>query len=559
MQEDPKQRHSSQTMKGILAVWMVLWSSVFPLLSRSLLVRSVTARPTAKASTRMSASAATATPSTKTAYDQLVEHLQLLSYLQQSSAVLSYDQLVSMPEQAATARGNQLAALATVLHEQSTSGKLQQLLQEAQPITTDERTVWQLAQHDFDKNHCIPAALEAKKAQLSSVANQAWVQARQNNDFATFAPTLQECFDVCRQTAECRAPLYSADMDLYSILLDEFERGMSKERIDELFGEIEASLVPLLQQVLQSQTQISTDCLNGTFDVEKQQALSKSIVTKLGFDTTKGRIDVSVHPFTTSFSNADVRITSRFRDSEWYQGLAATIHEGGHAMYEQNLGSSNLPIDTALSMGCHESQSLFWERHVGLSLPFMKWLAPQLKESLGISVSPDELYRAANAVQPGLIRVEADELSYPLHVTNRYKMERDIIDGTLDINDLPQAWNQAMLDTLGVTVPTDTEGCLQDVHWCSLAIGYFPTYLIGSATAAQLYEYCRRDIPDIEDKIEHGDFQPIKEWLVEKVHKHGKRYPSLDALLQAQLDEPLNPKYFIEYLTQKYCALYELS
>ena len=280
----------------------------------------------------------------------------------------------------------------------------------------------------------------------------------------------------------------------------------------------------------------------------------------MGFDEEHGRIDVSVHPFTSSFSPADVRITTRFSDSEFYQGLAGSIHEAGHAMYEQNLGDSNTAIDTFLSMGCHESQSLFWERHVSLSKPFWKWATPQLKEAFGSmesTISPEEVFRAVNTVKTGLIRVTADELTYPLHVILRYKIERDVVEGKLSVADIPKRWKDGMKEMLDVTVPSDADGCLQDVHWSGLAIGYFPTYLLGSATAAQLAHYCKKDIPDFDAKVEKGEFAEIKSWLIEKVHRHGRRYPSLDALLEDQLGEKLNPKYFIDYLTEKYSNLYK--
>jgi carboxypeptidase Taq len=259
-------------------------------------------------------------------------------------------------------------------------------------------------------------------------------------------------------------------------------------------------------------------------------------------------------------SSSDVRITSRFREDEWYQGLAGTIHEGGHAIYEQNLPPSSLSIDTPLSMGTHESQSLFWERHVGLSRPFWKFAHPHMTELDGSfqKYSPEDLYGAVNRVSQSLIRVEADELTYPLHVILRYNIERDVIDGTQDISKLSERWNDDMKKLLNIDVPSDDKGVLQDVHWSALAFGYFPTYLLGAIAAAQLYHHCSQDVPDMESKIETGDFGPIKEWLKEKIHRHGRRYTSLDEMLEEQVGEPLNPTYFIDYLTTKYTELYEL-
>jgi carboxypeptidase Taq len=343
-------------------------------------------------------------------------------------------------------------------------------------------------------------------------------------------------------------------------MLDEFEVGMSQSRIDEIFDEVQSTLVPLIAEVLASKNAPSSEPLEGTFDVSKQQELSEKLVTAIGFDRNNGRIDVSVHPFTSSISASDVRITSRFRQDEWYQGLAGTIHEGGHAIYEQNLVPSALSIDSALSMGTHESQSLFWERHIGLSKPFWKFAYPLLKDLDGSfeRYSPEEVYGAVNRVSQSFIRVEADELTYPLHVILRYNIEKDVISGKLNVEDISSRWNYDMKKLLNIEVPSDDKGALQDVHWSGLAFGYFPTYLLGAIAAAQLFHYCQKDLPDLETKIENGEFEPMKAWLKSKIHKHGRRYQSLDAMLEDQLGEALNPKYFIDYLTSKYTDLYKL-
>jgi carboxypeptidase Taq len=313
--------------------------------------------------------------------------------------------------------------------------------------------------------------------------------------------------------------------------------------------------------VSESPQKPSEEPLEGTFAIAKQQALSEKLVKAIGYDTDQGRIDVSVHPFSSSMSAKDVRITSRFREDEWYQGLAGTIHEGGHAIYEQNLKASAVSLDSALSMGTHESQSLFWERHIGLSRAFWKFAHPYLPDldDSFANYTPEEVYGAVNRVSNSFIRVEADELTYPLHVILRYNIEKDVIGGTLEVEDIGTRWNADMKALLDVDVTSDDKGVLQDVHWSALAFGYFPTYLIGAIAAAQLFHYCARDIPDVDAKIESGDFGPIKEWLGTKVHRHGKRYDSLDGMLEAQLGEALNPKYFIEYLTAKYTDLYQLD
>lgn len=410
---------------------------------------------------------------TSTAYKQLLDKLQTITNLQRASSCLSYDQMVFMPAaaRASAARGAQLAALASVIHAHSTDASVKELIEKAEAdlkafngsSAKEEATILALTREDFEKMQKIPSELEARRAALSAKGYRAWMEARQANDFGMFESTLKECFDTAAETAECLRD--DPSKSLYTTMLNEFERGMSAERIDELFTEIENALKPLLKDVLASPHQQSTECLEKDIPIEKQQQLSRQIVTKLGFDDSHGRIDVSPHPFSMSLSPADVRITSRFNNREWYSGLAGTIHEAGHAMYEQGLGESGTSVDSFLSMGCHESQSLFWERHVGLSKPFWKYASLAVKNVLGIEVEPDEVYAAVNKVTPGFIRVDADELTYPLHVILRYRLERDVMEGKASVSDIPSKWNQAMKDMLDVNVDSDANGCLQDVHW----------------------------------------------------------------------------------------------
>jgi len=394
---------------------------------------------------------------------------------------------------------------------------------------------------------------------------------------------------------------------------------MGSERIDALFAEVETALVPLIKSVLASEHQPSGDPLsprsspeNGNdddgdatwpalFPLRAQEALNRAVVEAMGFDFCTGRVDVSVHPFTTSFGPNDVRITSRFSEQEWYQGLAGSVHECGHALYESQLRDTALPVDRALSMGVHESQSLFWERHVGLSRAFWTWCGPLVRRHLfalppassegggtatepqprGVvdSVKDEALFGAVNRVSRGLIRVEADELTYPMHVILRYRLEREILEGKLSTSELPGAWAQGLKSLLGddLVVPDDAQGCLQDVHWSSLAVGYFPTYLLGAMMAAQLDHYLRHDEAfraahapsclspeeaeegDVVDAlVRRGEFSPLKAWLKEKVHDKGSEPKSMDDLLLEEFGEPLNATYFLEYLTKKYSDIYQL-
>jgi Zn-dependent M32 family carboxypeptidase len=336
----------------------------------------------------------------------------------------------------------------------------------------DAQRLIEIERKAFIENQRIPTGLAAKAASLQASAYSDWVSAKEKDDFSLFVPTLKECFDTAIALADAkRGNDKKGTVTLYDQMLDEFEVGMPQSRIDDIFAQVQDKLVPLIARVLgPDATPPSAKALEGTFDVTKQQELSEKLVRAIGFDSNKGRIDVSVHPFTSSMSSVDVRITSRFRDDEWYQGLAGTLHEGGHAIYEQNINPSALSIDSALSMGTHESQSLFWERHIGLSKPFWKFAMPYLKEAFPdqfADVTDEEVYGSVNSVSQSLIRVEADELTYPLHVVLRYNIEKEVIAGRLDVADISDRWNQDMKKLLNVDVPSDAKGALQDVHWVS--------------------------------------------------------------------------------------------
>lgn len=440
-------------------------------------VRSVTTTSTRMSSTVTTKEIEDGASTAASPYKDLVERLDSITQLGRASAVLGYDQLVFMPSQASTERGKQMAALATVIHEKRTDPKILDLLEAASALPDvvndkDAQRLIEIERKAFIENQRIPTGLAAKAASLQASAYSDWVSAKEKDDFSLFVPTLKECFDTAIALADAkRGNDKKGTVTLYDQMLDEFEVGMPQSRIDDIFAQVQDKLVPLIARVLgPDATPPSAKALEGTFDVTKQQELSEKLVRAIGFDSNKGRIDVSVHPFTSSMSSVDVRITSRFRDDEWYQGLAGTLHEGGHAIYEQNINPSALSIDSALSMGTHESQSLFWERHIGLSKPFWKFAMPYLKEAFPdqfADVTDEEVYGSVNSVSQSLIRVEADELTYPLHVVLRYNIEKEVIAGRLDVADISDRWNQDMKKLLNVDVPSDAKGALQDVHWVS--------------------------------------------------------------------------------------------
>lgn len=519
--------------------------------------------------------AAPKTPSPKLedvsdAYQTLLKKLDTIAQLGRCRSVVGYDQQVFMPQNGDTARerGAQMAALSGVIHKMKTDPGLLELIARAEADArgrgdgaafAEEARLLEIEKKDFLNNARVPAALAERAAAHQAKAQQSWQAARAASDFPAFRSDLEESFDIAMETARCKMDA-DGGISLYSQMLDEFESGMTKERIDDIFGEIRGALVPLLAKVLESPHVPRKDCLTGAFPVDKSAEISRKLVSAIGYNADLGRIDVSTHPFTSSSSTKDVRITSRFTEGEWREGVIATLHEGGHAIYEQNCPASPYKIDGFLSMGTHESQSLFWERHVALSKAFWRYATPLMKETFeNFDYSAEDVYGAVNAVAPSFIRVEADELTYPLHVILRYQIEADVVAGDLEVKDIPARWNKDMEEMIGISVEEDAKGCLQDVHWSMGAVGYFPTYLIGSATAAQLEHFCRRDVPNFDDLVEQGDFAPLRRWLTEKVHRHGSRYRSLDDMLEDQLGEKLNPKYFIEYLTRKYFDLYEIK
>jgi carboxypeptidase Taq len=364
-----------------------------------------------------------------TAYTRLCTQLRTITQLQRASAVLGWDQTVMMPQTDAahSARGKQMEALAGVLHGKATDPVLGQLLEaaELEPLEAEGFLVVREARREFDRQVAIPAGLAQRSAALEAEAYSVWVEARAKSSFATFRPVLERCFGVAREQAQCRADRLGISAPLYNSCLDSFERGMSCDRIDEIFLLLRKRLQPLISRVLDSPHAPSDAPLCGVHSAESQMNLNREIATAIGFPITDGaRLDLSVHPFSTSFSPADVRITTRVTETAWQHALGGTMHESGHSFYEMGLGDSALPTDQALSMGVHESQSLFWERHVGLSREFWSWAGPRVRSALSLDpviCTDDALYGAVNRVGRGMIRVEADELTYPMHVILRYE------------------------------------------------------------------------------------------------------------------------------------------
>lgn len=483
-----------------------------------------------------------------------------------------------MPPGGAAARANQKTALAGILHEKKVDPRLGDVLrkleeegyQSGRDLTVQEAAVVRDALRDYNHEVLKSQELAAREADVEARAYAAWVEARGKGDWGAFSPVMQEMVDVRREVAKATRPELG---NVYSGCVDQFERGMSRERLKEVFDELKTELVPLLRAI---QKKVAEEESSGAaadryppalhpgdqWGQEEQSALCKDIAERLGFDMSRGRLDVSVHPFTGGPGPSDVRITTRYSNN-WIEGVSGTVHEVGHALYEQGRPggeAEDLPVSRALSMGVHESQSLLWERMVFLSLPFWKFAAPLVRARFPHTegVTADAFYRGLNRVAPGLIRVDADEVTYPLHIILRFEIEQGLMDGSISVADVPRVWSEKMKDLLGVEVPGDAEGCLQDIHWSVGAIGYFPSYTLGAMMACQFFEAAKEAIPDLEESLADGNFEPLKTWLNKEVHARGSLYGSPDELLKQVTGDPMRPMALVDHLRAKYTDIYGL-
>jgi carboxypeptidase Taq len=503
------------------------------------------------------------TTAVKNAYDDLVEKLEEISRLGGIMSTLHWDQEVIMPSGAAESRAKQISALAGVVHERSTDPRLGECLEQLQKeapsaFNANEWCNIHEAQRDYDMETKVPKKLVQEMAELGSKGHNVWADARKDNKFSDFAPVLKRFMELKKEWAQCVFP----DLTPYDANIDNFERGTTMAEITPIFERLKSELIPLIKAV-QDKPAPDTSFLQGTFPVDKQEVLGKKISTDMGFAFDQGRMDVSVHPFCGGGHPTDVRITTRYKDSDFVESLYAVIHETGHGLYEQGRMSEgrDLPVSESLTMGIHESQSLFWERMIAQSQPFcaryLDTFISTFPENLN-GVSAEAMYKGINTCKPSFIRVEADELTYPLHVILRFEIEKGLFDGSMTVDDLPEIWNDKMGSYLGVKPPTDALGVLQDVHWSGGAFGYFPSYTLGAMYACQFYRTLVREVPDTEKHIEKGDFSPIKNWLNEKIHRQGRLYTPQE-LVKRVTGEPLNPDIFIDYLKTKYSAVYQLD
>jgi carboxypeptidase Taq len=490
------------------------------------------------------------------AYAELLERYGRISSIQDAGGVLSWDQQVIMPEGGTPARSKQLSALSATGHELLTAEEFGDALDsaEASDLDASQEAAVREIRREYERSVRVDTDLVERISQTTSEALPVWTQAKDEDDFEAFAPILEDLVELKREYANQIDP----DADPYAVLFADYEPYLGLDTAEQVLERLRDELVPLIDGIEASDTDLAAP-FSGTYPEADQEALARDILDSVGYDWERGRLDVSAHPF-TSGNQFDARITTRFDEEDPLGALTSTIHEFGHATYALGLPeeSYGTPLGEARDLSVHESQSRLWENHVGRSEPFWELLAPEVEERLGVEATPRDFYEAANRIYPdNRIRVEADELTYHMHIVLRFEIERDLISSDLAVEDIPQVWNEKMEEYLGVVPDNDAEGCLQDIHWSHGSFGYFPTYSLGSVLAAQLYEAADREIEDLEGDIEAGEFEALQEWLTENVHRHGKRYRTPE-LVEEATGEEYSADAFLDYATEKFTALYDL-
>ena len=493
--------------------------------------------------------------SVTSATDALEKQFRQIMALGDVSSMLGWDTNVMMPDNAGDVRGNQLAELATVTHEKLADPRLADLFAAAAMESLDGWRAANLREMRSAYAHAtaVPADLVAAIAKQSVISEQCWREARKESDFSRFLTEFKPMLALRQQEAAAKGA--ALGLSPYDAMLDGYDSGMRAAIIDPIFAQVKTWLPDLVEAAIAHQARQPAIIDAPPVPIDKQEALGRELMVSLGFDMTRGRIDVSTHPFCGGVPG-DVRITTRYSTDDYSGSLFGVLHETGHALYEAGLPEAYRlqPVGRARGMSLHESQSLFVEMQLARSPAFLRYLAPKLRAQFGVdgaAWTPDAMQRSLTQVERSFIRVDADEVTYPLHIMLRYELEQALLSGDLAPEDLPGAWNEKMQHYLGITPPNDASGCLQDIHWSDGSIGYFPTYTLGAMTAAQLMASARKALPELDAQIERGEFAPIIGWLRENVHQHGSFYTTPE-LIAAATGEPLNPKFYENHLKLRY-------
>jgi carboxypeptidase Taq len=487
---------------------------------------------------------------------QLKERLIRVSDLQKIARLLSWDQQTMMPAAGSESRADHLATLSRLAHELFVEDETGRLLDELRPLAeddpdSDDGALVRLARREYDKSVRVPAELRAEMARAAAAARPVWVKAKAESDFQAFLPALEENVGLRFRYIEC----FEDVGEPYDILLDDFEPETTTADVRAIFEPLKAELVPLIAELRENE--VDDSFLEGDFPIDRQEALAKGVVSLFGMRPDSWRLDPTVHPFASGAGIDDVRITTNY-DPRSMKSLFSTMHEYGHGLYshQQPPHLARLPTGGPSSLAIHESQSRLWENLVGRSVPFWRFFYARVQEAFPDQlavVELDDFFAAINRVRPSLIRIKADEVTYGMHVILRFELEQDIVNSRIELRDLPEIWNERMHDYLGVDVPDDAHGVLQDTHWASGLIGYFPTYLLGTVMSVQIWERMNGDVPDLEEQIERGEFSALREWLGEHVHGLGRKFPPQETLRRAT-GSTIDSKPYLGYLREKYGA-----
>lgn len=490
----------------------------------------------------------------------LTAELQDLGHIE---ALMGWDQQVNMPHGGAEERGQQAAVLGQIMHEKITSDEVGQLISDLErevgdlTADTDEARAVKVAKREYEKQTKVPLPLLMATIEATSAAHEAWVEAKTKSDFALFQPHLQKIVDLRKQYAA----LFQPYDHIYDALLDDYEPGMKTADVKAIFDELRPQQVELLQAIAEKEPPDNT-FIKQYYKEDYQEIFGRYVITRFGYDWNRGRLDLAPHPFTTEFGDGDVRITTRYLKDDAGSALFSTMHEAGHAMYAQGVADKyhRHPLSGAASLAIHESQSRLWENIIGRSKAFWSFFYPSLQmlfpQYLG-EVALDDFYRGINKVVPSLIRVEADEATYNLHIMLRLEIEMGLMEGAMEVKDLPEIWNSKMQDYLGVTPPNDAQGVLQDVHWSGGMIGYFPTYALGNLASVQLWDKLEEENPNVMDEVAQGQFDTVLGWMRQHVHQYGSKYEPQEIMIKAT-GSKLTPAPYMAYLKNKYSEIYNL-
>ena len=488
-------------------------------------------------------------------FEQLRTRLAEISDLRKAGQLLSWDQQTMMPPAGAGGRAEQLATLGRMAHELFVSPETGRLLEELRPYEesldpdSDEASLIRVSRRDFEKASRVPGDLRAELTRAAAQGYQVWLEAKAASDFGKFLPALERNVELVHRYVECFEP----GEETYDVLLDDYERGAKTSEVRAAFAGLKEALIPLIEEI--GDEEGDDDVLEGDYPIEAQRRLSQEVVELFGYREGSWRLDPTVHPFASGGGSSDIRITTHYFERN-LESLFATMHEYGHGLYEHQVDPAldRSPLGSGVSLGLHESQSRMWENLVGRSRPFWRFLYPRVRELFPEQLGDGEaeaFYRAVNRVRPSLIRIHADEVTYNLHVILRFELEQEIVEGRVDLRELPEEWNRRMWEYLRVEVPNDAVGVLQDTHWSSGLIGYFPTYSLGNIMSVQIWERLKEDLPELEEGFERGEFAPLREWLGEHLHRHGRKFTPTETL-ERVVGGGLDAAPYLRYLREKH-------